>query len=165
MSYDSRALELLGTRFLQGDIKKEDLEQMISLAKCEGTDYIVDSPNASETKTSSPSSYRIEDQGDKFVMIKDNEKSVAVLEYFLDSPGILYLPWVKSEEEGKGHMSKLFSRAKEMAKSRRVETILCEIDSVNKKMQDIASHWDFKQGGRVKNSANTNSFYYFYDVE
>ena len=161
MSYDSRTLELLATQFIRGNTNKENLEQMISQAKCQGTDYIVDSRTTPEVKTEK---YRTENQGDRLVVIKNDDEVVAVLEYYFDSPGVLYLPWGESYEKGKRHMSSLFSEAKTLAKSKKAKIILCEIDDINEKMQEIAYHWGFKQGGPVQNSNNTNSSYCFYDL-
>ncbi|HOW37087.1 MAG TPA: hypothetical protein PLK34_02465 [Candidatus Pacearchaeota archaeon] len=158
MSYDSRKLELLANRFIKGDIKRESLEKMISKTACEGTDYIISPPKSPKINNKN---YRIENQGDRLVRLNKHGKIVAVLEYYFDSSGVLYLPWGESYEKGNGHMGALFSEAKNLAKGRGVKEIMFEVDETNEIMQEIAYHWKFERGDRVHNSNNTESYFYY----
>lgn len=162
MSYNSRDLDTLATQFLRGNFSESELEQKILEINHPGEDYIIDSSKSQKVKKNN---YRIENQGDKLVMLDKNEEPVAVLEYYFDSSGSLYLPWGESYEKGKGHMSVLFSEAKNLAKNQDVKSILFEVDEKNERMQEIAYHWGCEKGNRVHNSNNTESYFYSYNLK
>ena len=161
MSYNSRDLDTLATQFLNGNFSKSELEQKILEMNYQGDDYIVDSQKAQKNRTRN--SYRIENQGDHLVMLDKNEEPVAVLEYYLDfDTNLAYITWGEFFKPGKGCMGILFSEIKKVAEKEGIQTIACEIDEINERMQEIAYHWGFEKGNRVHNSKNTESYFYYY---